>query len=240
MTVDSPFVSKDTVDPKDQNDDAEIAAENQHDDLEIDNLPNRLTFLRVLLVPVVIWGLMTDVPWKNQIAFWVFVIAAITDYFDGYYARARKIITIMGQLLDPLADKLLILSSLAMLQHLGRIHPIVVIVLLSREFAITGLRAVASAEGIVIAASGLAKWKTVAQMIGIPALMLGSGIPFMNKWFPPLLVGDIFIYGSLFISVWSGKDYVVDFFRAMARHRRQRREARQLARQKKLQSKGIL
>ncbi len=154
-----------------------------------------------------------------------FGIAGITDYFDGYYARQNKSITIMGQLMDPLADKFLVASSLIMLQEQLRLHPWVVIVLICREFAITGLRAVASAEGVVIAASPLAKWKTATQMAGIPMIMLKDAL----FGIPLLLPGQLLIYLSILLSLWSLKDYVVGFFRGLAETRRQKREAKKQA-----------
>ena len=199
------------------------AAESFDQDLAIDTLPNRLTAVRILMVPLVVWCLSEDSAIRNIPGMIFFTIAAITDYLDGYYARSQKIITIMGQLIDPLADKILVVSSLVMLQALGRIHPVVVIILVCREFAITGLRAVASAEGIVIAASRMAKWKTVTQMVGIPMLMFGNHIPGV----PFLLPGNILIYLSLLISVWSLKDYIVGFFKGLAERRRLKRAQRQ-------------
>lgn len=191
-------------------------------DLAIDTLPNRLTAVRILLVPAVVWCLSADEATRNVVGMFCFVIAAITDYFDGYYARSQKIVTIMGKLIDPLADKLLVLSAIVMLQALGRIHPVVVIILVSREFVITGLRAVASAEGIVIPASQMAKWKTATQMVGIPFLMVG------HHWLaiPTQLIGEVLIYLSLLISVWSLKDYIVDFVKNLGERRRQRKAQR--------------
>jgi len=190
-----------------------------HSDLAIDTLPNRLTAVRILMVPLVVWCLSEDSAIRNVPGMFFFAIAAITDYFDGYYARTQKIVTIMGQLIDPLADKILVVSALVMLQALGRIHPVVVIILVCREFAITGLRAVASAEGIIIAASKMAKWKTATQMVGIPMLMLGNHVPGL----PFMVPGNILIYGSLLISVWSLKDYIVGFFKGLGERRRARK-----------------
>src|SRR5436190_23171203 len=120
------------------------------------------------MFPLVVVTLFPGSPRAGFLSGVFFGIAGITDYLDGYYARSRKAVTILGKLLDPLADKFLVVSSLIMLMHLGRIHPAIVIALVCREIAITGLRAIASAEGIVIAASNLAKWKTVTQMSAIP------------------------------------------------------------------------
>ena len=191
-------------------------------DLTFDTLANRLTGVRILLVPLVVGCMHFNTPLWNILAAIFFGIAGITDYFDGYYARSQKSVTIMGQLIDPLADKFLVVSSLIMLQDLGRIHPVVVILLICRELAITGLRAVASAEGVIIPASRLAKWKTTTQMAAIPMLMVDHalfGIPF-------LIPGKILTYASLLISLWSLKDYIVDFFKGITEGRRLKREHR--------------
>jgi CDP-diacylglycerol--glycerol-3-phosphate 3-phosphatidyltransferase len=137
-------------------------------------------------------------------------VASLTDYFDGYLARKYQIETVYGKLMDPLADKFLVICSLIMLQHLGRMSPIVVMLLVCRELTITGLRALASAEGVIVAASSGGKWKTATQMVAIPALMVRDvdGIPFYQ-------IGLWLTYFSLGLSLWSAKDYVVDFFRGL-------------------------
>lgn len=159
------------------------------------------------LVPVVV-GLMflRDPKWDLAAAL-IFGAASITDFFDGYLARKRGQVTIYGKLMDPLADKFLVVSSLIMLQELARISPVVVMLLICRELAITGLRALASAEGLIMAASRSAKWKTATQMVAIPLLIAKEplfGIPIY-----PL--GEALIYISLAISIWSAVDYVVEF-----------------------------
>jgi len=197
-------------------------------DLEYNTIANKLSALRIAFVPLVVVSLFEDSPRAGLIAAILFGVAGITDYFDGYYARTRKAVTVLGQLLDPLADKFLVVSSLVMLMDLHRIHPAIVILLICREMAITGLRAIASAEGIVIPASKIAKWKTVTQMAAIPMLMLHEtyfGIHFQT-------LGTVCIWASLLISMWSAKDYIVDFFRtlhAQALERRSERKARKLA-----------
>ena len=192
-------------------------------------LANKLTALRIAFVPLVVVCLFEDSPRAGFIGAILFGIAAITDYFDGYYARTHKAITVLGKLLDPLADKFLVVSSLIMLMHLGRIDPTIVILLVCREIAITGLRAIASAEGIVIAASELAKWKTVTQMSAIPMLMLH--FPYYGINFQ--LFGTILTWASLLISLWSAKDYIVDFFRTLHSQARERREWRRSKRMAK-------
>lgn len=187
-------------------------------------------------VPLVVGALFMRTPQWDIAAAALFGLASITDFFDGYIARVQKKITIYGKLMDPLADKFLVISALIMLQEVHRIHPVVVIVLICRELAITGLRALASAEGVVLAASGGAKWKTATQMVAIPFLMLKEGL-----WGIPLpfyAIGLVLLYFSLAMSLWSAKDYIVDFFRGVREQRKRRqaqrkeiREAREFARQ---------
>jgi CDP-diacylglycerol--glycerol-3-phosphate 3-phosphatidyltransferase len=191
----------------------------QRDDMDFATAPNLLTMFRVLLVPVVVWLLFQRRPSTDLIASFVFGFAAITDYFDGYLARKMKSESVFGKLMDPLADKFLVVSCLVMLQELGRIHPVVVMLLICREMAITGLRALASSEGLIIGASNSAKWKTAIQMFALPFLMVEEpklGIPFFKA-------GQALIYLSLAFSLWTAKDYVVDFFRAIAQKRRELR-----------------
>ena len=194
-------------------------------DLQFANAPNLMTLGRIALVPVVVACLSRRDPFWDWMAVITFAIASITDYFDGYLARKQNLITVYGKLMDPLADKFLVVCTLVMLQELGRVHPIVVMLLICREMAITGLRALASAEGLVIAASGGAKWKTALQMIALPFLMVRegwAGLPFYG-------IGLTLLYLSLGLSLWSAKDYVVEFFKA-AKYRRQRRAEERRAR----------
>ena len=193
-----------------------------HDELTFNTTPNILTMIRIAFVPVVVGLLFVRTPATDIFAAAAFAIASITDYFDGYIARSRQIVTVYGKLLDPLADKFLIVSSLIALQDLGRIHSVVVMLLVSRELAITGLRALASAEGVIISASDSAKWKTATQMVAIPFLMCGSNL-FHLPLFP---VGNALLYLSLAISLWSAKSYIVGFFHGMQEKRRMRIEKR--------------
>lgn len=170
--------------------------------------------LRMAFVPLVVGLLFMRTDSWDVWAGWAFTIASITDYFDGYLARRHKIVTVYGKLMDPLADKFLVVSALIMLQYLGRIHPVVVIVLICREMAITGLRALASAEGVIIAASRSAKWKTGTQMVAIPFIMA------RNLWGISILhVGMALLYISLAISLWSAQDYIFEFLRGIKKSR---------------------
>jgi len=200
------------------------------DDLTFNNLPNRLTLIRIFMVPVMVACLFQQTYLWDWAAIAVFSVAAITDYFDGYYARVRKQVSIYGKLMDPLADKFLVVSALVVLLHIDRIHPVVVILLICREMAITGLRAVASAEGLVIPATRLAKWKTAAQMVAIPCIMHP---PKLWGVIPVYQIGHVLLYISLFISLWSAQDYIVDFFRAVRKKQTERAEKRKSLRAKK-------
>lgn len=197
------------------------------------NAPNLLTLLRIAFVPLIVGLLFLHDPTWDVVAALLFAAASITDYFDGYLARVQKIETVYGKLMDPLADKFLVVSSLIMLQELGRIHPVVVILLICREIAITGLRALASAEGVIIAASPSAKWKTATQMVAIPFIMGRAlfGIPLYTA-------GMWLLYVSLGISLWSAKDYVVEFFKGLKEARRQKVAERKLARDARLAARS--
>ncbi|MGE4233118.1 MAG: CDP-diacylglycerol--glycerol-3-phosphate 3-phosphatidyltransferase [Bacteriovoracia bacterium] len=203
-------------------------------ELALNTVANKLTALRIAFVPLVVLALAYDLPGTPldrhvevtiNAGFWAaifFGIAGITDWLDGYYARTYQAITVIGKLLDPLADKFLVVSSLIMLMKLNRIHAYVVILLVCREIGITGLRAIASAEGIVIAAGKLGKWKTITQMAAIPFLMLVYTFPFAYFDY----IGSVLIYASLLISLWSAKDYIVEFFYTLRENALKKRRER--------------
>lgn len=204
-------------------------------ELQFTNTPNILTLIRMGFVPIVVAMLFMRQPLWDVIAAWTFAGASITDYFDGYIARKQKIVTIYGKLMDPLADKFLVISSLVALQELGRIHPVIVMVLICREVAITGLRALASAEGVIIAASESAKWKTATQMVAIPFLMAKDqffGIPLYT-------IGHVLLWASLVISLWSAKDYIVGFFVGLKESRKQKSLERRHAREARLAARAV-
>jgi CDP-diacylglycerol---glycerol-3-phosphate 3-phosphatidyltransferase len=182
------------------------------DALTFDTPPNRLTLLRMLAVPGVVYFLT----WHNlrgDIASCVvFTLAAITDWFDGYLARAYQSVTIFGKLMDPLADKFLVVASLIELQALNRIHPFLVMVLICREMGITSLRALASAEGVIIASGSGGKWKAALQMVAIPFLIVNVRL---FGFLPCDLVGTVLMYISVALSLTSASTYVIDFFRGL-------------------------
>lgn len=203
--------------------------QDQDQEFTFTNAPNILTLMRIAAVPIVVGLLMLRHPTWDLAAALVFAAASITDYFDGYLARLNKQVTVYGKLMDPLADKFLVVSSLIMLQDLGRIHPVVVMVLICRELAITGLRALASAEGVVIAASESAKLKTAAQMVAIPLIMVQGGILGFDS-IPFYTLGLGLLYLSLAISLWSAFAYVVGFYRGFKESRKGLNRQRKLAR----------
>jgi CDP-diacylglycerol---glycerol-3-phosphate 3-phosphatidyltransferase len=166
------------------------------------NLPNTLTLLRILLVPVVVVALLDETPNGDAIAAGVFALAALTDGLDGYIARRREDITTFGKLMDPLADKLLVTAALVSLVSLGRLEAWVAMVIIAREFAVTGLRAVAAERGVVIQASWMGKLKTILQIAAIIALIAIDPTP---------LGVDILVYVAVAITVISGVDYFFGF-----------------------------
>lgn len=201
----------------------------EFDDLEIDNLPNRLTILRIALIPVVIALLYfsdtadsSDIFYKQALA-WsaalIFALASITDFFDGYIARKRNIVTVFGSFLDPIADKFLTVSLMIMLQSLGRIPAVVVIILVLREMYMTSLRLLATNEGLQVPVSGMGKWKTAIQMSAIPLLMINT------NWqgFPLGTIGTIAIYLACILSIWSAITYTFSMIAKLKNKRKQRK-----------------
>lgn len=182
---------------------------------ELGNLPNMLTLGRILVIPLFVWLTYEADPWSSIMAASLFTLAAVTDVIDGFLARRWNMITVTGKLLDPLADKLIVAAALVMMVRLGRIHAWVVIVLLSREFIVTGLRQVAASEGLVIAAGQEGKWKTALQLCGIVCLCIHYTHPvfFLVGWYPVNFnfVGKVFVYTSTAFSVWSAAKYFQAF-----------------------------
>ena len=179
------------------------------------NIPNRITLSRILLIPVFILLLSVPFDWGSWEMgdralpvshFWaalLFIFASATDWVDGYYARKYNLVTNLGKFLDPMADKLLVASALILLVDMEAAPAWVVILIISREFAVTGLRLVAAGEGLVLAASQAGKLKTVLQIVAISALLLHD-FPFAYFGFP---FGLVILYGALIVTVYSGVDY---------------------------------
>ena len=177
------------------------------------NLPNRLTILRVCLIPVFVVFLLLSptYPWCNLAAVLVFIAASITDLLDGKIARKYNMVTNFGKFMDPLADKLLVCSALICLLSIGRIATWIVLVIVAREFIISGFRLVAAEQGVVLAASKLAKVKTTVQMILVILLVLNLGaykdlIPWLEHvW----ILEQILQYAALILTVWSLLEYLI-------------------------------
>jgi CDP-diacylglycerol--glycerol-3-phosphate 3-phosphatidyltransferase len=140
------------------------------------SIPNSLTALRILSIPILIAVLLSQFDGKNLVAFAIFLLAALTDMLDGFFARRKKQTSVFGQLLDPLADKLLITAAFICLVELGAVSAWMVIVIIGREIAVTGFRAIASSKGINISASLLGKIKMILETITISILILGEKI----------------------------------------------------------------
>src|SRR5215211_9561183 len=162
------------------------------------NLPNILTLARILAVPVIVVALLGETPNGDALAAAVFALAAASDGLDGYIARRRKNVTNFGKLMDPLADKVLVIAALVSLVSLGRLAAWVAMVIIARELAVTGLRTMAAEQGVVIAASWLGKLKTALQVAAIFGLIL---------WDPSPVAVDVLVYIAVAVTVISGADY---------------------------------
>jgi len=177
------------------------------------NLPNVLTVLRILLVPVLVAALLQEAGGGDTLAAIVFVLASFTDALDGWIARRQKNITTFGKLMDPLADKLLVTAALVSLVQLDRVSAWVAMVIIAREFAVTGLRQLAMEHGEVIPANFWGKLKTVFQIAMVLALITVDGSP---TWV------DLLVVATVLITVASGADYFFGF-RSLAQARQARR-----------------
>lgn len=170
------------------------------------HVPNLISILRILLVPVMVLLLLRPSRSGAALAALTFFLACWSDFFDGYLARRYGITSRLGKLLDPLADKLLVMAALVMLAAMPRTPRVpawVVVLIVGRELAVTGLRAMATSEGIVLAAEELGKYKTIFQMLALHGLLLHYtffGIDFFAG-------GMYFLWPSLVLSLWSGIDY---------------------------------
>lgn len=194
------------------------------------NLPNKLTILRILLVPVFMLIIVPIPQWivdssilgfispqltsinnfinnyGNYVAALVFIIASSTDALDGYIARKRKQITNFGKLLDPIADKLLVSAALIALVERGDLSTWVAVIIIGREFIITGLRLVAASEGIVLAASSWGKIKTITQMVAIIAMLFKN---YPIRWLLDFPFDGIIMFLAVIATIYSAYDYIV-------------------------------
>jgi len=181
------------------------------------NLANKLTVMRIFLVPIFLIFIAVKIPYGTFIATFIFVLAALTDKLDGYIARSRNQITRFGKFMDPLADKLLVTAALVSLVELQIIPAWAAIIIIAREFSVTGLRTIAASEGIVIAASWWGKIKTVIQIIAIIFALIKVNIktdlrypfavnfPWLDKFFD--IMPEITLYIAVVITLISGIDY---------------------------------
>ena len=177
------------------------------------NLPNLLTFSRLLLIPIFILLFSHPTPERSVAAATVFGIAAITDLLDGYLARRRSEVTRLGRLLDPIADKLLVISGLILLVEFQRVSAIVAILIIAREVAVTGIRAISAAEGIVLSAETTGKYKMTAQVLAIICLIVADSVdPEWNAY----AIGNVLLYGALMLGLISGAKYLVTFWRQIS------------------------
>lgn len=184
------------------------------------NLPNAITFFRVVLVPVLMTLLLVDVKYGDLLALAVFVVAAASDSLDGYLARRFRQTTPLGAFLDPLADKLLVAAALISLVQRDQVSAAVAMVVIAREFAVTGLRMVAAVEGTVIPASRWGKAKTASQMLAIAVLIIES------RWITPYWeppgphISSYLVWLMLILTVVSGVDYFVHAKQKIQEHQK--------------------
>ena len=177
------------------------------------NTPNALTMLRIVAVPVIVVALLDQTQDGDVIAAVLFALAALTDGLDGYIARRRKQITTFGKLMDPLADKLLITAALISLVSLDRLAAWVAMLIIAREFAITGLRSLAAEQGVVIAASWMGKVKTALQVAAIFGLIAFDPTP---------VAVDVLLYAAVAMTLISGADYFVGLRKRLDEERTRR------------------
>lgn len=170
------------------------------------NLPNKLTLARIIMIPFFVFFLLTDlVPYSQYIALGIFALASLTDLLDGKIARKYNLITNFGKFMDPIADKLLVASAFIAFVELGLMPSWIVIILIAREFVVSGFRLVASDAGIVLAAGWGGKFKTATQMILCCFLIVHLG----EKIFAFYVIEQVLIYLSLALSVFSMIEYIV-------------------------------
>ena len=172
-------------------------------------LPMALTYSRVVLAPVLLYIMMTNWFWAGWVSAALFILLSITDWLDGFLARKLNAQSVMGQLMDPIADKILVLSAIVMLLAMGRVDPFMVFLFLGRDIFIGGVRAVAASKNIIIAAKPFGKWKTVFQMIAIPCLLVNE--PIFGLPIPQLAYYLLWL--SVLLSIISGIEYTRGYYR---------------------------
>lgn len=179
------------------------------------SVPNILTMCRIFAVPVLVVLLSFPTPLNRALAALLFILASVTDYLDGYLARRYEVTSSVGKLLDPMADKLIVLSALIMIVACseGSVPAWMVVIILGREIMITSLRGVASAQGVVIEAEELGKYKTILQIFAITGLCMHYTYLSIDFYFG----GMYFLWASMILSIWSGADYFRKFWHAAVR-----------------------
>jgi CDP-diacylglycerol--glycerol-3-phosphate 3-phosphatidyltransferase len=184
---------------------------------EVLNLPNTITIGRLLMIPPVLWLIHPYDPGRNLWAALLFAAASGLDILDGWLARRQGLVTVFGKFVDPLADKIMAMAVLVYLVHVGLVPPWVVVVLLGREFYISGLRTVASAEGVIIAAGDGGKVKTIFQLVGICCVLARYRyrLPGLDEAVDLHRIGMTFIYISLVVSLVSAFQYTTGFRQAL-------------------------
>jgi CDP-diacylglycerol--glycerol-3-phosphate 3-phosphatidyltransferase len=174
------------------------------------NLPNWLTLFRIFLVPLLVVDLLTKFDGREVVGLAIFLVAATTDFLDGYLARRRHQVTRLGTLLDPIADKLLISAAFISLVELGLAPAWMVVVVIGREFAVSGLRAIAAERGIAIAASPLGKFKMLSQIVAISLLIINVRFPKIEGLATASVVS---LWAVVLLAIASGLDYFRRFWR---------------------------
>ncbi len=173
------------------------------------NLPIGLTITRIVAVPLLIVFLISSSRVHAAIAAAIFILASLTDYFDGFFARRRNQVTTLGTLLDPIADKLLVAAALVSLLQIDKVAAWIVVVIIGRELAVTGLRAVAAGVGVIVPASRLAKWKTVSQYVAVTMLIIEKSVEAPSFHVAATAV----LWLALGLTIVSAVDYFYRFFR---------------------------
>ena len=176
---------------------------------EIFNLPNCITMVRIAVMPVLFFMLLSPGRVFSLVIAILFIIASITDLLDGYLARRYNIVTKMGKLLDPIADKLLISVAMIVMIPIGRVPAWIVAIFVIRDIFVDGLRSIASSEGLIIHARVLGKQKTLCQVIAVSALLIHYPIFGIDAH----IVGMAILYIALILTAWSGVDYYMQFHR---------------------------
>ena len=174
------------------------------------NLPTRITMSRVVAVPLIVLAMWPNTLGWNIVAAVLFMLASVTDYFDGYFARKYNAVSNFGKFMDPIADKILVTSVLTMLLAMGKVDAWMVIIILARDNFIGGIRSVAAADQIIIDAKPAGKWKTAMQMVAIPAVIISHGTPALS-WLDKL--GYTTLWISVFLSITSGIEYYFSYIK---------------------------